>query len=46
MALPRCDPLLSAPEGEVKMPCYTEFIYNRFWFSPKREMLQALINKS
>ncbi|MBO6774059.1 MAG: argininosuccinate synthase [Marinibacterium sp.] len=28
------------------MPQYAELIYNGFWFSPEREMLQALINKS
>ena len=28
------------------MPRYAELIYNGFWFSPEREMLQALINKS
>jgi argininosuccinate synthase len=28
------------------MPCYAEMIYNGFWFSPEREMLQALIDKS
>ena len=28
------------------MPKYAELIYNGFWFSPEREMLQALINQS
>ena len=28
------------------MPRYAEVIYNGFWFSPEREMLQALIDKS
>ncbi len=28
------------------MPRYAELIYNGFWFSPEREMLQALINHS
>jgi argininosuccinate synthase len=28
------------------MPKYAEFIYNGFWFSPEREMLQALIDRS
>ncbi len=28
------------------MPQYAELIYNGFWFSPEREMLQALIDKS
>ena len=28
------------------MPQYAEMIYNGFWFSPEREMLQALIDKS
>ena len=28
------------------MPQYAKLIYNGFWFSPEREMLQALIDKS
>ena len=28
------------------MPKYSELIYNGFWFSPEREMLQALIDES
>jgi argininosuccinate synthase len=28
------------------MPRYAELIYNGFWFSPERDMLQALIDKS
>ena len=28
------------------MPRYAELIYNGFWYSPEREMLQALIDKS
>jgi argininosuccinate synthase len=28
------------------MPKYAELIYNGFWFSPERKMLQALINES
>jgi argininosuccinate synthase len=28
------------------MPRYAELIYNGFWFTPEREMLQALIDKS
>ncbi len=28
------------------MPHYAELIYNGFWWSPEREMLQALIDKS
>src|SRR5262249_46627904 len=28
------------------MPRYAELIYNGLWFSPEREMLQALIDKS
>ena len=28
------------------MPRYAELIYNGFWFSPERRMLQALIDKS
>ncbi len=28
------------------MPRYAELVYNGFWFSPEREMLQALIDKA
>ena len=28
------------------MPKYAELIYNGFWYSPEREMLQAAIDKS
>ena len=28
------------------MPRYAELIYNGFWFTPEREMLQAAIDKS
>ncbi|MCH2677296.1 MAG: argininosuccinate synthase, partial [Alphaproteobacteria bacterium] len=28
------------------MPRYAELIYNGFWFSPEREMLQSLIDES
>tara|TARA_X000000950_G_C13584387_1_gene524727 strand:- start:64 stop:654 length:591 start_codon:yes stop_codon:yes gene_type:complete len=28
------------------MPKYAELIYNGYWFSPEREMLQSLIDKS
>src|SRR2546423_15462195 len=28
------------------MPRYAELIYNGFWFSPEREMLQAAVDKS
>ena len=28
------------------MPRYAEFVYYGFWFSPEREMLQALVDKS
>jgi argininosuccinate synthase len=28
------------------MPRYAELIYNGFWFSPEREMLQSLIDRS
>jgi len=28
------------------MPRYAELIYNGFWFSPERDMLQASIDKS
>ncbi len=28
------------------MPRYAELVYNGFWFSPEREMLQALVDHS
>ncbi len=28
------------------MPRYAELVYNGYWFSPEREMLQALVDKS
>ena len=28
------------------MPRYAELVYNGFWFSPEREMLQAAIDES
>ena len=31
---------------DESMPRYAALIYNGFWFSPEREMLQALIDKS
>ena len=40
---------MDAGAGHLKdsiMPRYAELIYNGFWFSPEREMLQALIDKS
>ena len=40
---------LDGPSTHLKdsiMPKYSELIYNGFWFSPEREMLQALIDKS
>ncbi|SDD99182.1 argininosuccinate synthase [Paracoccus isoporae] len=40
---------LDAGAGHLKdslMPRYAELIYNGFWFSPEREMLQAAIDKS
>ncbi|MGB3689722.1 MAG: argininosuccinate synthase [Jannaschia helgolandensis] len=40
---------LDAGAGHLKdsiMPRYAELIYNGFWFSPEREMMQALIDKS
>jgi argininosuccinate synthase len=40
---------LDAGAGHLKdsiMPRYAELIYNGFWFSPEREMLQALIDRS
>ena len=40
---------LDSGAGHLKdsiMPRYAELTYNGFWFSPEREMLQALIDKS
>ena len=40
---------LDGGAGHLKdelMPRYAELVYNGFWFSPEREMLQALIDKS
>ena len=40
---------LDSGAGHLKdsiMPKYAELIYNGFWFSPEREMMQALIDKS
>ena len=40
---------LDAGSGHLKdslMPRYAELIYNGFWFSPERRMLQALIDQS
>jgi len=40
---------LDAGAGHLKdsiMPRYAELIYNGFWFSPEREMLQAAIDHS
>ncbi|CTQ32537.1 argininosuccinate synthase [Jannaschia rubra] len=40
---------LDTGAGHLKdsmMPRYAEVIYNGFWFSPEREMMQALIDKS
>jgi argininosuccinate synthase len=40
---------LDSGAGHLKdsiMPKYAELIYNGFWYSPEREMLQALIDKS
>ncbi len=28
------------------MPRYAELVYNGFWFSPEREMIQALADRS
>lgn len=28
------------------MPRYAEMVYNGFWFSPEREALQALVDKT
>ena len=40
---------LDREEAHLKdslMPKYAELIYNGYWFSPEREALQALINKT
>jgi argininosuccinate synthase len=39
------DPGAAHLKDEI-MPRYASLIYNGFWFSPEREMLQALIDKS
>ncbi|MEK7820666.1 MAG: argininosuccinate synthase, partial [Pseudomonadota bacterium] len=36
----------AAHQKDEVMPRYAELIYNGFWYSPEREMLQALIDKS
>jgi argininosuccinate synthase len=36
----------SAHLKDELMPRYAELVYDGFWFSPEREMLQALIDKS
>ncbi len=36
----------SAHLKDELMPKYAELIYNGFWFTPEREMLQSLIDKS
>ena len=36
----------SAHLKDELMPKYAELVYNGFWFSPEREMLQSLIDKS
>ncbi len=35
-----------AHEKDKMMPKYAELIYNGFWFSPEREMMQAAIDKT
>ncbi len=35
-----------AHEKDKLMPKYAELIYNGFWFSPEREMMQAAIDKT
>jgi argininosuccinate synthase len=42
---PTLDRGAAHPKDEL-MPRYAELIYNGFWFSPERVMLQALIDKS
>lgn len=39
------DPAAAHLKDEL-MPRYAELIYNGFWFSPERDMLQALIDRS
>jgi len=36
----------AAHQKDELMPRYAELIYNGFWFSPEREMLQAAIDKA
>ena len=40
--MPRC----AAHLKDELMPKYAELIYNGFWFTPEREMLQSAIDKS
>jgi hypothetical protein len=44
-ALPSCL-LLSPGLQDDLMPKYAELVYNGFWFSPEREALQALVDKT
>ena len=39
-------PSIAAHLKDELMPRYAELIYNGLWFSPEREMLQALIDRS
>ena len=56
-AAPSCSPRIAASRRitldreaahlkDSLMPRYAELIYNGFWFSPERRMLQALIDES
>ena len=42
LSIPRC----AAHLKDELMPRYAELIYNGFWFSPERQMLQAAIDFS
>ena len=51
MAAHRAMELLTLDRGAAHlkdelMPRYAELVYDGFWFSPEREMLQSLIDKS
>jgi argininosuccinate synthase len=34
------------PGGTVLMPRYAELVYNGFWFSPERRMIQSMVDES
>jgi argininosuccinate synthase len=44
-ALPSCLRFGPVLQDDL-MPKYAELVYNGFWFSPEREALQALVDKT